>query len=145
MTDDDLRALAISRYEFWPHDETLSVLAAAQGKVLASVSLDLGDYGQPDHLAFRFGDGGGFRIYDFCNYRAMTTDDDLSAFAGATFLGAEVRKGPIYDDDDEVHEIAFLVVSTSLGEFTVETHNWHNGYYGGFSIKACPLDCDTQI
>ena len=35
-----------------------------------------------------------------------------------------------------VHEVQFLNIETSLGIITFETHNEHNGYYGGFYIKA---------
>jgi hypothetical protein len=37
---------------------------------------------------------------------------------------------------DDVHEVQFLVVTTSKGAITVATHVVHNGYYGGFSIDA---------
>jgi hypothetical protein len=133
-------------YEFCSYDKTLTVLAAARGETLASVSLGPGEFGgEGQRLVFRFVSGGGFYLYDD-SYptRYMTTDDDLAAFVGATFTGAEVRPAPdSYEpeyDQGEWHDIAFLVVFTSLGEFTCETHNWHNGYYGGFSIRACALN-----
>lgn len=71
----------------------------------------------------------------------MTTDDALEDFVGADFLGAEVREGGETDDDEYgVHEVEFLVVKTSLGDFTVETHNEHNGYYGGFWMEARKIE-----
>jgi len=135
---------------FWTyHNHTEQVLANAKGKVLAGIELSKAvwstkdqRYHSKDRLIFRFTDGSGFYIYDEpYGGRYMNCDDDLSAFVGATFLGAEVhnvkcREIPC-DYDDIVHEIGFLVVSTSLGEFTVETHNEHNGYYGGFGLVAC--------
>ncbi|MDC6673798.1 hypothetical protein OEZ80_25875, partial [Leclercia adecarboxylata] len=69
-----------------------------------------------------------------CESRYMSTDDDLSSFVGATFLGCEIEDGP-HEADDPDHETQFLIVSTSLGKFTVVNHNEHNGYYGGFSIR----------
>jgi hypothetical protein len=33
-----------------------------------------------------------------------------------------------------VHEVQFLRVSTDAGTIVCETHNEHNGYYGGFNV-----------
>jgi len=141
---------------FWTfQNDTAQVLANAKGKTLAGLELSESDWStkkQPwrrDHrLILRFADGTGLFIYDDqYGGRYMTTDDDLLAFVGATFLGAEVHEGPSEEIgdcgcgcSDVVHDVAFLVVSTSLGEFTVETHNEHNGYYGGFMLMACDLE-----
>lgn len=96
-----------------------------------------------DLVAIRFDDGTGLNLWDAgqdcCEERYMTCDDDLSAFVGAKFLGAEERDGTgalKNADDSDVHETTFLVVKTSLGDFTVCTHNEHNGYYGGFNLTA---------
>lgn len=74
---------------------------------------------------------------DCCEYRYMTTDDDLTWYNGATLLGVEVLNGPeIEIEHGGVHETQFLRVRTSAGWFTIETHNEHNGYYGGFNLRA---------
>ena len=39
------------------------------------------------------------------------------------------------EDEYEVHEVQFLKIRTSNGDITFETHNIHNGYYGGFYIE----------
>ena len=79
-----------------------------------------------------------------CEHRYMHTDDDLQVFVGATLQGAEIREAPSVPDEWGEHEVAFLVVQTSLGDFTIETHNEHNGYYGGFWIVATPLTPTTK-
>lgn len=116
-------------------------IEAAKGKQIAGLALvtEHGDSGH-DGLVIRFDDGTGIELYDdgqsCCENRYMHTDDDLVAFVGATFMGAEEREAPGVPDEYGAHEVGFLVVATTLGAFTVETHNVHNGYYGGFYLKA---------
>jgi len=71
-----------------------------------------------------------------CEQRYFTTDDDLDYFVGATLMGGEVRDAPSIDDEYGEHNVNFLVITTSKGCFTIEAHNEHNGYYGGFWIIA---------
>jgi len=71
-----------------------------------------------------------------CESRYMRTDDKLTDFIGSDFVSAETRGAPSVPDQFEEHEVQFLLITTSLGVFTVETHNEHNGYYGGFAIRA---------
>jgi hypothetical protein len=103
-------------------------------KVITALTLD------DDGLHFTFGDGHKMRMYDdgqsCCEKRYMHTDDDLPYYVGAVLTGAEIVDGPADDDDYDEHEIQFLKVDTSRGRFTVETHNEHNGYYGGFYVIA---------
>lgn len=91
-------------------------------------------------LHFVMESGFRFKISDegqsCCESRYMKCDDDLSQFAGAHLLGADVREYKSGDVEYGAHEIAFLVIKTNRGEFTANTHNEHNGYYGGFSIRA---------
>lgn len=85
-------------------------------------------------------DGSTWRLQDdaqyCCEHRFMSTDDDLSYYLGAEYMGWEVKDGPdeSAEYDDMVHETQFLEVSTNKGVFTVVTHNEHNGWYGGFDI-----------
>lgn len=118
-------------------------VAAMQGKTIArarvvSTIADDDPWGVPT-LLMDFIDGSALRLYDdgqcCCENRYLHTDDDLTPFAGATFLGARVQDAPSIADVDE-HEVQFLIIDTSLGSFTVETHNEHNGYYGGFDVAA---------
>ena len=66
----------------------------------------------------------------------MRTDDNLEDFVGAKLLGAEIKEAPNEPDKDGEHEVEFLEVQTDRGVFTMASHNEHNGYYGGFSIRA---------
>jgi hypothetical protein len=92
-----------------------------------------------DALLFHFKDGLKVKVWDdgqsCCENRYMTTDDDLSNFAGTRFVDMELRDGPTTNDPyGEPHETQFLLVNTDKGTFTMCTHNEHNGYYGGFWI-----------
>ena len=72
-----------------------------------------------------------------CELRYMHTDDKLSDFIGSEFLGAEIRDGPDEEDEySDVKESQFLVIDTSIGQFTIVNYNEHNGYYGGFAIAG---------
>lgn len=71
---------------------------------------------------------------DCCEGRWMSTDDSLSAFIGATFLGMRLGEAKEVPAEHCVKEVQFLIIFTSLGEFTVANYNEHNGYYGGFDI-----------
>jgi hypothetical protein len=98
------------------------------------------DDGADGSLAVTLTDGRSFMLYDAgrscCEVRYMTCDDDLAAFVGASIVGAEVRDGGSSEDEyGEPHEQQFVIFKTSLGEFTVATHNEHNGYYGGFWLQ----------
>jgi hypothetical protein len=111
-------------------------VTAAIGKTLASVKLDK----EHNRLELRFDDGTGVSLRDdghrCCESRYMTCDDDLSDYAGAALNDVTVRDAPGAGDEDKVHEVQFLAVLTSKGEFTLANHNEHNGYYSGFSIAA---------
>ncbi len=74
---------------------------------------------------------------DCCEHRYMHSDDDIQSFVGGTLIDAEIREVPNREDGyGDVHEVQFLIVTTSKGAFTIETHNEHNGYYGGFWVVA---------
>lgn len=71
-----------------------------------------------------------------CEHRYLHCDDKLDEFIGGTFLGAEVKDAPSASSEYGEHEICFLDVKTSKGVFQICAHNEHNGYYGGFLIRA---------
>jgi len=124
------------------NEETVEAYKGGVGKVIKSILLDAarGDSGA---LIIRFTDDTGIIVWDdgqsCCESRYMTTDDDLSAFVGATLNDMDIRDGGTVGGGYEEHEVQFLVVNTSLGSFTCETHNEHNGYYGGFLIRIRQL------
>jgi hypothetical protein len=92
-----------------------------------------------DKLNIEFEDGKKIAIWDdgqsCCEYRYMTTDDDLSSLVGRTLRRIECKPA---DDKvgeyDDVHEIVFVEIGTDEGFVTIATHNEHNGYYGGFGL-----------
>ena len=59
-----------------------------------------------------------------CEHRYMHTDDDLQSFVGANFISAEIRDvGEVRSGEyGEAHEIDFLLINTTMGTFTIETH-----------------------
>jgi hypothetical protein len=118
------------------NEDSVNAFRNALNKKITALSL-----GYDDALHFTFEDGYKMRLFDdgqsCCESRYMRTDDDLDWYVGSVLLGAEIREAPdIADDDSNVHEVQFLVVETDKGSFTLSSHNEHNGYYGGFSIRA---------
>lgn len=98
-----------------------------------------------NRLLFTFRDGAKMQLVDTgqqCSEeRYMHSDDPLEVFVGSRLLGAEVRPAPEMQCEGCVHEVQFLLVTTSGGSFMVETHNEHNGWYGGFRIVAEDVPC----
>jgi hypothetical protein len=116
---------------------------SAIGKNIASIVLLVDDSRlSADELAFTFTDGSSLTLYDdgqsCCEQRYMTTDDDLSYHVGATLISIEIRDGPDGPEESaiESHNCQFLLITTSNGHAIITNHNRHNGYYGGFTIKA---------
>ena len=109
------------------------------GKIISNLFIDP-DFYTGGGLKIEFDDGSGIMIYDAgqdcCEYRFITTDDDLKYFIGSEFRDAISRYAIEIQTEYGKHEIAFLVVFTSWGECVCETHNKNNGYYGGFSITV---------
>jgi len=93
-----------------------------------------------DELFLSAVDGSKIKIWDdgqsCCESRYMQTDDNLPDYIGGIFLGAEIKEAPSVETEYGDHEIQFLEIKTSKGSVTFATHNEHNGYYGGFYIKA---------
>ena len=129
--------------QIWGSNEESEAIVDSVGKRIYKMWMD-SDMGDEGALLMEFHDGTTIAIADrgqcCCEARYMTTDDDLGSFKGAEFRGAEVRDGPDEEESNEVHETAFVIVKTSLGEFTLVTHNEHNGYYGGFSLTAWKVE-----
>jgi hypothetical protein len=120
---------------FGGNADDVAAVRGAIGKTIASVEL------KDEALQFAFADGSTLKLWDdgqsCCESRYMRTDDNLADFVGATFTDLEMRDAPDATvGDGEPHEVQFLAVKTSKGEFVMSSHNEHNGYYGGFYIKA---------
>jgi hypothetical protein len=126
---------------FGDSGKTKAAVSAAKGKTISAMAVNP-EYNHGDGgLVIDFIDGTGIVLFDdgrsCCEKRYAHTDDDLTAFAGAVFRGCEIREAPnLVDEDSDVHEVQFLLVHTSLGAVTIETHNEHNGYYGGFYLAV---------
>lgn len=116
------------------NEMTVNAIKASIGKTITDVAL------VDEKLKFVFSDGKKIVIFDngqsCCESRYMTTDDDLSYFKDCTFDNIELRDAPNMPNEWGEHEVQFLLITTSKGVFTMETHNEHNGYYGGFLIVA---------
>lgn len=117
--------------------ESVEAFKEAMGKKIKSLTLD------EKAIHFEFEDGYKMKLFDdgqsCCESRYMRTDDVLKYYIGAVFMDAEIKEAaPLKNDRDDcdVHEIEFLDIKTDKGVFTLTSHNEHNGYYGGFSIKA---------
>lgn len=116
--------------------KSANAVSGAIGKVITSLRLDEDE----DALRFVFNDDSNLTIADAgqscCESRYMRTDDSLADFLGAKFLGVEIKDAPDVEDEYGVHEVQFLEVKTERGVFTMASHNEHNGYYGGFALRA---------
>ena len=125
--------------------EGAGLLEAAKGKTIERLRID-NEYNLWDGgLLMRFTDGSGVWIYDdqrsCCETRYMHTDDVLSSFEGASFVGVRLGEYTTSETEGgEESEVQFLIIDTSLGSAVVETHNIHNGYYGGFWIKVAEME-----
>jgi hypothetical protein len=118
------------------NEDSVAAFTGSLGKTIAVLSL-----GDDDELHFEFSDGTKMCLFDdgqsCCESRYMRTDDDLTQFIGAQLIDAEIKDAPSIEDEyGESHEVEFLEVKTSKGSFTMASHNEHNGYYGGFAIRA---------
>lgn len=107
----------------------------AIGRKIAAVSL-----GDDDALHFTMDDGYKFKLYDdgqsCCESRYMRTDDKLEEYVGAELLSGQTVSGPDAPAEYDSHETEFLEIITSKGTFKMCSHVEHNGYYGGFAIRA---------
>jgi hypothetical protein len=114
------------------NEETVKAHLNAQGKTISKIAFS------EDELVLSFNDETGIKIWDdgqsCCEHRYMTSGDDMQAFVGTKFLSAELRDAPEIEDEYGCHEEQFLLINTDKGTFTIENHNEHNGYYGGFWI-----------
>ena len=83
-----------------------------------------------------------------CEHRFMKTDDDLPSFIGAILYNVYVSFAESFAESieliNDVEEIAFLRITTSSGVITVNSHNIHNGFYGGFDIICRISDTPTN-
>ena len=72
-----------------------------------------------------------------CEQRYMTCDDPLEDIRTETVQKVELRTGgQVQDDAFGEHEAEFLLITTNRAEYTIVTHNVHNGYYGGFDLRV---------
>jgi hypothetical protein len=119
------------------NESSVAAFKSALNKEITALEL------KDEELLFTFSDGSKVKLFDdgqsCCEHRYMTTNDDLSYFVGSTLIDAEVADAPNIGDEYDNHEVQFLKVKTSSGIFTIESHNEHNGCYGGFSICAAVI------
>lgn len=92
-----------------------------------------------DALTLTFSDRVKVRLTDngqsCCESRYMTCDDKPSDLIGGHLREISLRHSETEDEYHSVHEICFVKVETEKAHITIETHNEHNGYYGGFGLN----------
>ncbi len=124
--------LGVMLHNLSSNEETVNAYNASIGKTISELFM------HNEELHMNFTDDTGIKFYDngqsCCEHRYMMTDDELNDFVGAKFIKAEIVDGPDLETGDSCHEQQFLLIDTSLGTFTMVTHNEHNGYYGGFAL-----------
>lgn len=104
-----------------------------EGMTIESVLMD------NNKLKLTFNNGKRIIIFDdgqsCCEDRYMKTDDDIRSLVGGKLVHISAKEGPkIKDDDYNVHEQIFIEIATDKGFITLNNHNEHNGYYGGFGL-----------
>jgi hypothetical protein len=85
---------------------------------------------------------------DCCETRYLRTNDKLNSLVGETLMNIRVtQKVNVVLDSacNEAHEVEFLEVLTDRDMVTFEAHNEHNGYYGGFLLKATVIDPSGKV
>lgn len=97
-----------------------------------------------DRLRLGLGGGKTIEIWDdgqsCCEHRYMKCDDDLASLVGHTLTRIEGKEGPTVEGEyGDTHEQIFVEVGTDKGFITVNNHNEHNGYYGGFGMTITEL------
>ncbi len=117
------------------NSQTVDAVKYAIGKKIKSIKLD------GDNLDITLDDDKILRMFDdgqsCCEHRYMTTPDNLDNYIGETIVDFELKNGPDAEGEyGECHDIQFLEVKTDKDVIQFSNHNEHNGYYGGFSIKA---------
>lgn len=113
------------------------------GKTVQSARI-VHSYVKDEELHITCDDGTVVRVVDdgqiCCEYRYITCDDDLDCLIGGTLIDIMEKEVAIgedeYHENEEYHEIAFVEIQTTKGCATIATHNEHNGYYGGFSLRV---------
>jgi len=116
------------------NEETVKAVKASLGKKISAIKLE------NDCLSLTFKDNTVLTLRDSgqscCEHRYMSTDDNFEDYVGGKLTDLELRDAPNIQAEYDEHEVQFLVVKTSKGQFTMANHNEHNGYYGGFYIEA---------
>jgi len=119
-----------------PDDGSADAIKGALGKKIIAFEL------KENNIKIRLEGIGELVITDegqsCCETRWISTDDDLGSVVGGNLLEINIVDAgePTVGKTDDVHEMQFLNVKTSRGVIVFQTHNEHNGYYGGFSIAA---------
>lgn len=118
--------------------DTIRAVRGSYGRQIASVAII--DDNSEAKIRVDFADGTHLLLWDngqsCCENRYVRTDDDLAYHAGAELQAVELREAPNEADEYGDHEVQFLLLTTSKGVITFANHNEHNGYYGGFAIRA---------
>lgn len=141
--------LGVMIQELSDNEEAVKLIQSSIGQTITSVTMKYGDdpneYAHNnrnvDYLEIQLETGLKIGIYDAgqscCESRYMRCDDDILPFIGSKLLSIETRDvETVQDDEYDRHDIQFLLINTDKGTLTVNTHNVHNGYYGGFSISV---------
>src|SRR5262249_17241123 len=121
----------------------LLALESVLNKSIASITQSDKD------VQVRMADGSGVSLYDdgqlCCESRYMRSDDKPEDFVGAVLRNIELRDALNVESEWDEHEVQFLVLVTDRGNYTVSSHNEHNGYYGGFAITCAPLESPESV
>lgn len=126
------------------NEESAKAAAAVLGKTISAIAI----LDEEKTLEICFRDGSRLHLTDegqsCCEHRYMRSDDDFASILGATLVSLEVEAGGEAVNEKEaarieyaeVVESEFLRIITDKATVTVVNYVDHNGYYGGFAIRA---------
>ena len=124
--------MTVMLHELMGNKETVDIIKESLCKMIKRT------YMENDKLCLEFTDGKTILIFDdgqsCCEERYMMTDDDLDYYKDCEFINLELQAAADIKDESDMHEVQFVLITTSLGVFTMATHNVHNCYYSGFLV-----------
>jgi len=121
--------------------ESAAAVQEAIGRKIVQVKLE------DNSLTLTFDPSLAIELYDdgqsCCESRYMRTDDDPSDIVGHVLMSIETAPAPSIGSDED-HDVEFLRIITNRGLLVISNHNEHNGYYGGFCLRARKLGAEES-
>ena len=127
--------------------KTKEAIASCIGQTIRSVIMKEGESG-PDTITLVL-DNCNLILWDdgqsCCEHRYMHTDDEINRIKGQELRDIKLEDGPDEEMSYDVKESQFLHIVTDKDQITIVNYNEHNGYYGGFSLRAAVHEHNKMV